>query len=292
MAVEKMYLVNMISDMDNLDNFLEDVIKIGDIEPVDAFNQVTNRTFNITASAENVDITEDINKLSGFSRNEDGYVEKLEELKKSLNLADNSNGELVSHDRVNDLYDELKSLLAKKEELEEKSKQLNLYKQNIDLLRDYNIDIEKIQNLKYFDYRYGAVTEDGRFILKNNYENIPSLIIHLDDDVDRASLNALDEIYSLDDATYKLNTQTDKILENEKNNTRKVSLSLDKEYDSKTKEESNKIYDDIMSDADNKANTINDKYQSKINFMDNIYKEYKDEVVNKVVDYLIDDKSN
>ena len=47
-----------------------------------------------------------------------------------------------------------------------------------------------------------------------------------------------------------------------------------------------------MSDADNKANTINDKYQSKINFMDNIYKEYKDEVVNKVVDYLIDDKSN
>ena len=58
MAVEKMYLVNMISKLDNLDNFLEDVIKIGDIEPVDAFNQVTNRTFNIRASAENVDITE------------------------------------------------------------------------------------------------------------------------------------------------------------------------------------------------------------------------------------------
>ena len=81
MAVEKMYLVNMISDLDNLDSFLEDVIKIGDIEPVDAFNQVTNRTFNITASTENVDITEDINKLSGFSRNEDGYIKKLEELK-------------------------------------------------------------------------------------------------------------------------------------------------------------------------------------------------------------------
>lgn len=68
MAVEKMYLVNMVSELKNLDKFLEDVIEIGDIEPVDAFNQVTNRNFNIKASAENVDITEDINELTGFEK--------------------------------------------------------------------------------------------------------------------------------------------------------------------------------------------------------------------------------
>jgi hypothetical protein len=282
----------MISDLDNLDSFLEDVIKIGDIEPVDAFNQVTNRTFNITASTENVDITEDINKLSGFSRNEDGYIEKLEELKDSLNVADNPNGKLVDHQRVSALYDELETLLEKKQELEEKSKKLNLYKENIDALKEYDIDIEKIQDLKYFDYRYGSVTEDGRFILKNNYDNIPSLIIHLDEDVDRASLNALNEIYSLDETTYKLKTQTDNILENEKNNTRNVSLSLDQEYNKKTKEQSNQIYDNIMDESNEKANAINADYQSRINFMDNIYKKYKDDVVNKVVDYLIDNNSN
>lgn len=282
----------MISDLDNLDSFLEGVIKIGDIEPVDAFNQVTNRTFNITASTENVDITEDINKLSGFSRNEDGYIEKLEELKDSLNVADNPNGKLVDHQRVSALYDELETLLEKKQELEEKSKKLNLYKENIDALKEYDIDIEKIQDLKYFDYRYGSVTEDGRFILKNNYDNIPSLIIHLDEDVDRASLNALNEIYSLDETTYKLKTQTDNILENEKNNTRNVSLSLDQEYNKKTKEQSNQIYDNIMDESNEKANAINADYQSRINFMDNIYKKYKDDVVNKVVDYLIDNNSN
>jgi hypothetical protein len=282
----------MISDLDNLDSFLEDVIKIGDIEPVDAFNQVTNRTFNITASTENVDITEDINKLSGFSRNEDGYIEKLEELKDSLNVADNPNGKLVDHQRVSALYDELETLLEKKQELEEKSKKLNLYKENIDALKEYDIDIEKIQDLKYFDYRYGSVTEDGRFILKNNYDNIPSLIIHLDEDVDRASLNALNEIYSLDETTYKLKTQTDNILENEKNNTKNVSLSLDQEYNKKTKEQSNQIYDNIMDESNEKANAINADYQSRINFMDNIYKKYKDDVVNKVVDYLIDNNSN
>ena len=290
MAVEKMYLVNMISNLDNLDNFLEDVIKIGEIEPVDAFNQVTNRTFNIRASAENVDITEDINKLSGFQKEDDGYNEKLVELKNSLNLADSQNGNLVDPKRVNEFYDRLKSLIKEKEELEEKSRQLNIYKENVDKLRDYNIDIEKIQNLKFFDYRYGSVSEDGRFILKNNYENIPSLIIHLDNDVDRASLNAIEEIYALDEATYNLNDQTEKVLADERLNTRNVSLSLDQEYNKKTKEESDKIYNKIMDDANNKINSINADYQSKINFMDSIYKEYKGEVIDRIVDFLIEDK--
>lgn len=290
MAVEKMYLVNMISNLDNLDNFLEDVIKIGEIEPVDAFNQVTNRTFNIRASAENVDITEDINKLSGFQKEDDGYNEKLVELKNSLNLADSQSGNLVDPQRVNEFYDRLKSLIKEKEELEEKSRQLNIYKENVDKLRDYNIDIEKIQNLKFFDYRYGSVSEDGRFILKNNYENIPSLIIHLDNDVDRASLNAIEEIYALDEATYNLNDQTEKVLADERLNTRNVSLSLDQEYNKKTKEESDKIYNEIMEDANNKINSINADYQSKINFMDSIYKEYKGEVIDRIVDFLIEDK--
>lgn len=290
MAVEKMYLVNMISNLDNLDNFLEDVIKIGEIEPVDAFNQVTNRTFNIRASAENVDITEDINKLSGFQKEDDGYNEKLVELKNSLNLADSQSGNLVDPQRVNEFYDRLKSLIKEKEELEEKSRQLNIYKENVDKLRDYNIDIEKIQNLKFFDYRYGSVSEDGRFILKNNYENIPSLIIHLDNDVDRASLKAIEEIYALDEATYNLNDQTEKVLANERINTRNVSLSLDQEYNKKTKEESDKIYNEIMEDANNKINSINADYQSKINFMDSIYKEYKGEVIDRIVDFLIEDK--
>ncbi|MBM0046380.1 hypothetical protein [Anaerococcus sp. mt242] len=292
MAVEKMYLVNMISDKKNLDSFLEDVIKIGDIEPLDSFNQITNRNFNITASAENVDITEDINNLSGFDRNDDGFINKLEEMKNSLGIDSNSeNGQLLDHERVDELYDKLKVLLDKKTELEEKSKQLEVYKKNVDLLKQYDIDIDKIQNLKYFDYRYGVVTEDGRFILKNNYENIPSLIIHLDENVDRASLNALDEIYAIDEATYNLNEKTNQVLENERENARNVSLKLDQEYSLKTKNESNQIYNDIMQGASDRENKINADYQSRINNMNDTYSKHKDEVVDKIVDFLVNSES-
>ena len=276
MSVEKMYLVNLISDKENLDEFLEDVIKIGDIEPLDAFNQITNRSFNVTASAENVGITEDINQLSGFSREDDGYIEKLQELKDSLDLKDNPrSGEIVDHNRVDELYDNLKVLLDKKAELEEKSRKLETYKKNIDLLKN-------------FDYRYGVVTEDGRFILKNNYDNIPSLIIHLDEDVDRTSLNALSEIYAIDEATFNLNEKTNQVLENEKENTRRVSLRLDQDYSVKSKDASNQIYDEIMNDADQRSNNINAEYQSRVDNMDKIYSKYKDQVVDKVVDFLVD----
>lgn len=288
MAVEKMYLVNMISDIKNLDEFLEDVIKIGEIEPVDAFNQVTNRTFSIKATAENVDITEDINDISGFNKDNDGYIDKLRALKKALNVADNPNGEVVDKDRVNELYDKLNTLLKEKEELEEKAKRLDTYKRNIEILKNYNIDIEKIHNLNYFDYRYGQINEDGRFILKNNYENIPSLIIHLDENVDQASLKALEEIYSLDEATKNLNDQTEKILENERSNTRNLNLELEKEYSKESIDKSKEIYDEIMKEAHSKSIEINRDYQSRINYMDQIYKEHKDEIVDKVVDFLVD----
>lgn len=288
MAVEKMYLVNMISDMENLDEFLEDVIKIGDIEPVDAFSQVTNRTFNIKATAENVDITEDINNISGFNKDNDGYIDKLRALKKALNVADNPSGQVADKDRVNELYDKLNTLLKEKEELEEKAKRLDTYKRNIEILKNYNIDIEKIQNLNYFDYRYGQISEDGRFILKNNYENIPSLIIHLDENVDQASLKALEEIYSLDEATKNLNDQTEKILENERSNTRNVNLELEKEYSKESKDKSKEIYDEIMKEAHSKSIEINRDYQSRINYMNQIYKEHKDDIVDKVVEFLVD----
>lgn len=291
MAVEKMYLVNMVSELKNLDKFLEDVIEIGDIEPVDAFNQVTNRNFNIKASAENVNITEDINELSGFDKEDsDDFIEKLKELKESLDLNESSNKKLVDKNQINELYDKLKSLLKEKEELEEKSKILDVYSENVELLKEYKIDIEKVKNLKYFDYRYGSVSEDGRFILKNNYENIPSLIIHLDGRMDNANLRALDDIYSLDQTTDKLEVQTQKILNDEIINTRNVSLRLDQEYNSKNKDLSEKIYKEIVDDADVKIEKINLDYQSKIDFMDEIYKKYKDQLVDEVVNYIIDDK--
>ena len=45
MAVEKMYLVNIMAKLENLDDFLEDLINIDEFDQVDAFRQVQNPIF-------------------------------------------------------------------------------------------------------------------------------------------------------------------------------------------------------------------------------------------------------
>ncbi|MCI5840045.1 MAG: hypothetical protein MRZ81_05810 [Peptoniphilaceae bacterium] len=47
MAVEKMYLVNMSAELDDLDNFLDKIINDIEIQPVDVFTQIDNRNFSI-----------------------------------------------------------------------------------------------------------------------------------------------------------------------------------------------------------------------------------------------------
>ncbi|MDU3153684.1 MAG: hypothetical protein E6706_05485, partial [Anaerococcus hydrogenalis] len=68
MAVEKMHLVNIMARLDNLDDFLEDLIDIDEFDQVDAFRQIQNREFSIRASEENIEKTEDFNDLESFDK--------------------------------------------------------------------------------------------------------------------------------------------------------------------------------------------------------------------------------
>ena len=87
--------------------------------------------------------------------------------------------------------------------------------------------------------------------MKNNYDSIPSLIIHLQKNDPDININkeALKSIYSIDDETSKLRFDTDNIIKNENDNVNNVSIDLNKEYEKKTKEDSSKIYDDILKQA-------------------------------------------
>lgn len=284
MAVEKMYLVNMVSKLENLDNLLQDVINIGEIEPVDAFSGVSNRNFNVVASAENVDITEDISEIKSFEKYDDVQLRKLRLLEENLGEVASKSARLIDRNEIDSLYEGFFDLIEKRNKVEAEEEKLVAYKNNIDTLRENGIDINNINKLNYFDYRYGKVTDDGRFILKNNYDNIPSLILHLDGKLDEISLDGLDEIYRLDSHTSKLREDTDKILASERANTQEVSLKLDHDFADDQKQETSRVYDEILSGIANKEDEIKAYYEARKSKMDNIYKQNKDMIVQRIVD--------
>ena len=283
MAVEKMHLVNITSKLDNLNDLLLDVVDIGQIEPIDAFNQVASRAFSVTASTENVELTEDMNNIKSFDGLSKSDNEKMNYLKKFLEIHDdenlNYNQKVISRERLEELYEDLAPLIKRREELLEKRKELLNFKANLEVLDKADIDINKIRQLKYFDYRYGEVSKDGRFILKNNYENIPSLIIHLDSEA-KKSADALNEIIELDKKTRIRREEVDNIIVSEREESLKVASRIDTKY-------STMIQDEIIK--------INSKYDGEIaeqsKKIKSDYNKLKDDisiVYNKEVDSLVD----
>lgn len=253
MAVEKMHLVNITSRLENLKDLLVDVVNIGQIEPIDAFNQVASRAFSVTANTENVELTEDMNDITSFEGLSKSDIEKISYLNKVLEIDEedeelNTNNVVISRERLEDLYEDLAPLIKKREELLGKRKELLDFRANLDILDRADIDIDKIKQLNYFDFRYGEVSKDGRFILKNNYENIPSLIIHLDSEAVK-SADALNEIIELDKKTSIRRKEVDEIISNEREESLKVASRIDSKY-------SNMIQDEIIS--------INSKYDKEI----------------------------
>lgn len=290
MAVEKMHLVNIMAKLENLDDFLEDLINIDEFDQVDAFRQVQNREFSIKASEENIDKTEDFNELDSFEKIDSTFIKNLEDIKEFLNLEDSDNGKRINDEKLKNLLKMLEDNIEKKKELEERNKKLEEYIDNLQALENEEININKITNLNYFNYRLGEVSKDGRFILKNNYESIPSLIIHLqkNDPNIKTNKEALKSIYSIDDETTKLRNDTDVILKNEKDNVNKVSLELNKNYDSKTKDDSNKIYDDILKEADYKKKEIEEFYEEQKLESKKVFNEKKDKLVKEFFEKIID----
>ncbi|WP_058990320.1 hypothetical protein [Anaerococcus rubeinfantis] len=289
MAVEKMHLVNIMARLENLDDFLEDLIDIDEFDQVDAFRQIQNREFSIRASEENIDKTEDFNDLESFEKVDSSFIKDLEDIEEFLNLEDSSDGKRINEEKLRDLLKVFEENIEKKKELEERNQKLEQYINNLQALENEEININKIRNLNYFNYRLGEVSKDGRFILKNNYESIPSLIIHLQKNDPDININkeALKSIYSIDDETSKLRSDTDNIIKNEKDNVNNVSVDLSKQYEKKTKDDSSKIYDDILKQADLKNKEIEKFYDKRKLESGKIFDSMKDSIVKEFFEKII-----
>lgn len=286
MAVEKMHLVNITSRLSNLKDLLIDVVNIGQIEPVDAFNQVASRAFSVKSTSENVELTEDMNSIKSFEGLSKSDIEKITYLKKLLQSDDNkelSDEKVIPTEELEALYENLAPLIKRREELINKKAELLDFKSNLDILDKAEIDIDKIKKLNYFDYRYGEVSKDGRFILKNNYENIPSLIIHLDSDAAK-SADALNEIIELDKKTSIRREEVDEIIANEKEESLKVAMRIDNEYSNRIQDEIIRINSKYDQEIEHKSREIKDEYKKQKDDIQKIY----DEKIDMLVDYAFD----
>ena len=222
-------------------------------------------------------------------------LEKLDYLKKFFDIRDDEKigkiTKVIEKEELDRLYTRLEPMIKRRESLVEEKEKLLTYKNNLEILNRADVDIDKIKRLNYFDFRYGEVTKDGRFILKNNYENIPSLIIHLNDE-DTKSADAINTLIELDNKTSERRRSVDEIIENEKAESLKVANKIDQTYLEKITKEVAELNKNNEEEISKEASEIKKSFSDKKSSIESLYKDKVDKLVDEAFEKIIKEDGN
>lgn len=187
MAVEKMTMVNVIGNISDADNVLKDIILSGKVELVSALSQIEDNSFVFKVEDENLEKVIDLNYISSFQKDKshEGIIKKGEELKEIFHIESNMEPDLKENVDIPSISKELEKIYnevkAPNEELKksrESLEKIEEFYRNFSQIKDFQIPIEELKNLSYFDFRIGVLSKEDRLKLKKNYENILATILH------------------------------------------------------------------------------------------------------------------
>ena len=188
MAIEKMSMMNIVGDIKTVDEVLKDLILLENISLVNSLAQIEEDSFMFNVKDENVEKIVDLNFISSFSKDEEceDCLKKVEELNKifkgeiyldknSLKEDYNFKGSIKSFQSI---YEEITSMYNKLLNLKDELSKIDKFYSNLMYLKDTEVHIEDLRNLKYFNYVFGVLTKEDRLKLKKNYENILAVVFH------------------------------------------------------------------------------------------------------------------
>lgn len=187
MAVERMKTVGIVGRIQDMDRICRAVVLNGSMHMLNALSEINSGYFKLSASEENIEAIEESSHLMPYNANKD--FGKDEQIIKSLydifNLKPSidtvslgidydysqiMNAMKEEYEAVRELWDEIEN---KNKLVEEKRNYIN----NLNYMKDINMDIGQLLNLKYLRFKLFVISRENYDRLKRNYENIPSLVL-------------------------------------------------------------------------------------------------------------------
>ncbi|TJX14911.1 hypothetical protein E9840_04205 [Tissierella creatinini] len=187
MAVQKMTMMNIIGNIEDIDSVVLDVLKANNVNLISALNQIEDNKFLFNVKDENLEKYVELNFATSFKT--DMEYEKLKkkvlELKDILHIHEDGIKEyetILTKDEIiaelNGFYDEIhevsEDLKTKKESLNALTNLYNSFPETTEI----PFPVEKLRGLTNVTYRMGKLSKEARLKLKKNYENILAIVIH------------------------------------------------------------------------------------------------------------------
>ncbi len=259
LAIEKMRMMNIVSPIENIHSILEDLVIMGCFHIQNYTKSNSSDTLTMQLVSEVMDDSLDIGNIQKFKFEKTDFKDLIEKLSF---IADSIDMELeVDNDidreydfekivtRLNSMYSVIAPIRKKMEDMRKSITEKEYFLENIKFLDTADLDISDIKNMRHINYHIGTLTKENRIKLRDNYENISAVVLHIGSSNDGES-------YLIFSPT-KYEEETNKILK---------SLNF-KEIE---------IPDDIRGNVSETSNMV----RAQIADLEKIYFEYKDVVSN------------
>ncbi len=189
LAIEKMRMMNIVSPIENMHSILEDLVIMGCFHIQNYTKSNSSDTLTMQLVSEAMDDSLDIGSIQKFKFEKTDFKDLLEKLSF---IADSIDMELEVDDdidreynfekivtRLNSMYGVISPIRRKMEDLRKNITEKEYFLENIKFLDTADLDISDIKNMKHINYHIGTLTKENRIKLRDNYENISAVVLHI-----------------------------------------------------------------------------------------------------------------
>lgn len=174
MAIEKMKLIRVSGKMEHLDDFIMSCCISGEFHPENAMNYLSDSLGYVNLNEENPYTA---------------HIQKIEELASvaGVTLKDTVQGNEIVIDEaeseyVKELTEHLTEISASREELQQKTNEINDYVDKFRNFESLDIPIEEILNSEFLKFRFGCIPKDCYIKLKAYADNENILFVECGQD--------------------------------------------------------------------------------------------------------------
>lgn len=183
MKSQRMYMMNLIGQIEDMENILSDIVDSNTTEIIDTSELIENSQFMFPLSSENVSMAIDFNYIKKYH----GDLNVNEERKKLENFSNHLNIDLkknkfsknftspISQLDFEKLNSEMENIDDIREKLKEKNRDMDIF----NMFGNINVSMSKLLKLENFNFKFGILSKEDRLRIKKNYENIFAAIFHM-----------------------------------------------------------------------------------------------------------------
>lgn len=192
MAVERMEMLNLVAPIEKINEISRDIVLLENIHIVNALNEINESNFTLCVLEENIDELVDMCIIKPYKEEIDlkEVSQKIKSLMEYLNIEKKVDKKILADDYkfddsiqyINKIFEEINNIQKQKATY---LKELNVLKEldkHIAFIKEIDIDLSKLDQLNFFNYKIGVLSKENYKKLKRNYENISAIVLHIGSD--------------------------------------------------------------------------------------------------------------